>query len=180
MKTKIIDGLIAILSLMIFIVSYFYKIDFQKLIICFISAILFFIFIYEFLKKDIDEGYKIKEERYNPLSDQIMELALLNEENIPIAFWEMYGKSSMVIGLDVGENKVDVNLLNTTYASIIDIEHAVLNYANGNWYIEDLGTKNGTSIVKKDKKKYALTIGKPCLVEKGDIIYISLTKLQLR
>ena len=180
MKTKIIDGLISILSLLIFIVSYFYKTDTQKLIICSISVILFFIFIYKFLKKDRYEKFKIVEESYNPLKNQIMELALLNEENIPIAFWKMYGKSSMVIGLDVGENKVDVNLLNTTYASTIDVEHAVLNYANDKWYIEDLGTKNGTSIVKKDKKKYALTIGKPCLVEKGDIIYISLTKLQLR
>lgn len=180
MKTKIIDGLISILSLLIFIISYSYKTDTQKLIICSISAILFFIFIYNFFRKDENEDFKIKENLYDPLKNQIMELALLNEENIPIAFWEMYGKPSMVIGLDVGENKVDVNLLNTTYASTIDVEHAVLNYANDKWYIEDLGTKNGTSIVKKDKKKYALTIGKPCLVEKGDIIYISLTKLQLR
>ena len=59
MKTKIIDGLISILSLLIFIVSYFYKTDTQKLIICSISVILFFIFIYKFLKKDRDEEFKI-------------------------------------------------------------------------------------------------------------------------
>lgn len=69
MKTKIIDGLISILSLLIFIVSYFYKTDTQKLIICSISVILFFIFIYKFLKKDRYEKFKIVEESYNPLKN---------------------------------------------------------------------------------------------------------------
>lgn len=180
MKRKIIDGLIAIFSLGIFFISYYYKTGIQKSIICLISAVILLVFTYKFFKKDKNDTHNTKQDFYNPLSKQIMELALLNEENQTIAFWGMYGKTSMVIGLDMGENKVDVNLLNTTYASTIDVEHAVLNYANDKWYIEDLGTENGTSIVKKDNKRYALTIGKPCLVEKGDIIYISLTKLQLR
>ncbi len=87
--------------------------------------------------------------------------------------------TSHVIGVDVGENLVTVNLFNTTYASMIDTEHAVLNYTGGQWYVEDTGTKNGTSIVKNDGKKYKLTVAKPCLLEKGDIIYIALTKLKV-
>lgn len=98
---------------------------------------------------------------------------------MPISYWQMYGKSSLVIGLDTGENKVDVNLLNTTYASIIDIEHAVLNYSGGNWYIEDNNSKNGISVKKSDGKKYRINNEKPCFVEKGDIIYISMAKLKL-
>ena len=111
--------------------------------------------------------------------NSVTELALLNEENQEIAFWEMYGKTSLVIGLDIGENKVDVNLLNTTYASTVEKEHAVLNYTGDHWFVEDLGSENGVSILKADGNKYKLTAMKPCLITKGDIIYISLTKLKL-
>lgn len=74
------------------------------------------------------------------------ELSLLNEEGEPLAAWDIYGKNGIVIGRDTGENSVTVDLNNTTYASMIDVEHAVLNYFNGAWYIEDISTKNGVSI----------------------------------
>lgn len=178
MKIKIINGLIAIFSLGIFMTSYLNEVGTRQILFCTISGIMFLIFFFSLFKR------KKPKKSYEPvqpyaLSDQITELALLNDDLKPIAFWGMYGKASLVLGLDVGENQVDVNLLNSTYASTIDVEHAVLNYAGNNWYIEDLGSANGTSVQKRDGKKYKLTIGKPCLLEKGDIIYISLTKLKL-
>ncbi len=107
------------------------------------------------------------------------ELVLLSEEGGHIASWNIYDRNGLVIGRDVGENHVTINLENTTYASMIDIEHAVLNYAGNNWYIEDISSKNGVSIQKKDGKKYKISPGKPCKLELGDIIFIGLTRLQL-
>lgn len=109
----------------------------------------------------------------------LTELVLLGEENDRLASWNIYGKNGLVIGRDVGENSVSVNLENSTYASMIDVEHAVLNYSGDGWYIEDISEKNGVSIQKQDGRKYKLTYGKPCKLEKGDIIYIALARLQI-
>lgn len=112
---------------------------------------------------------------------KVNELVLLSEENTELASWNLYGKISLVIGRDIGENHVDVNLNHVTYASMIDMEHAVLNYSDGNWYIEDIGSKNGLSIQKiQDGRKYRLSADQPCLLDKGDIIYVGLTRLLIR
>lgn len=108
------------------------------------------------------------------------ELVLLNEEGGGLASWDIYGKNGIVIGRDVGENQVTVNLDHTAYASMIDVEHAVLNYSKDTWYVEDISSKNGVSVQKSDGRKYRLSYGKPCRLEQGDIVYIGLAGLQLR
>lgn len=72
-----------------------------------------------------------------------------------------------------------VNLENSAYASMIDVEHAVLNYSGDSWYIEDISERNGVSIQKQDGRKYKLAYGKPCRLEKGDIVCVALTRLQI-
>lgn len=109
----------------------------------------------------------------------LTELVLLGEENDRLASWNIYGKNGIVIGRDVGENQVSVDLDGSVYASMIDVEHAVLNYSGDNWYIEDISEKNGVSIQKQDGRKYKLSYGKPCRLEKGDVICIALAKLQI-
>ena len=39
---------------------------------------------------------------------------------------------------------LDSRKKNTDYAGTVDSEHAVMNYSNGSWYIEDLDSENGT------------------------------------
>ncbi|MCI9297630.1 MAG: FHA domain-containing protein [Lachnospiraceae bacterium] len=107
------------------------------------------------------------------------ELVLLDEEGKRITSWNIYGKNGLVIGRDTGENHVNVNLDQTAYAGMIDVEHAVLNYSGNNWYIEDISSQNGVSVQKRDGKKYRIAYGKPCRMEKGDIIHIGMTRLQL-
>lgn len=107
------------------------------------------------------------------------ELILLGEDGTKAAAWNIYGKNGVVIGRDVGENQVTVDLNDTAYASMIDIEHAVLNYSGDCWYIEDVSEKNGISIEKADGRKYKIAYGKPCRLERGDIIHIALTRLQI-
>lgn len=118
-------------------------------------------------------------EEFQPPKDTVTELVLLAEDNTRLATWGLYGKNGLVIGRDVGENQVSVNLEETTYASMIDVEHAVLNYSGDAWYIEDISEKNGISVQKADGRRYKLAYGKPCKVEYGDIIYVALTRLQV-
>ena len=77
-----------------------------------------------------------------PPAAKVTEVQLLNEEGQTLATWPLYGKVSMVIGRDVRENQVDINLASSTYASMVDVEHAVLNYTGGSWYVEDLDRKS--------------------------------------
>lgn len=116
-----------------------------------------------------------------PPTAKVTEVLLLNEEDQTLATWSLYGKVSMVIGRDVGENQVDINLMPSTYASTVEVEHAVLNYTGGSWYVEDLGSKNGVSVQSsKDGRKYKLASDQPCKLDAGDIIYIGLARLLIR
>ena len=115
-----------------------------------------------------------------PVGAAIRQLLLLNEEDKPVALWELSGKTSVVIGKDLRENQVDVDLSRSAYASMIDVEHAVLNYAGGCWYVEDLDSRNGVVLQKKtDGRKYKLSADQPCKVELGDIVLLGLAKLEL-
>lgn len=117
----------------------------------------------------------------NPLNPDsaLTEVVLLGEDDSRLASWNIYGKNGIVIGRDVGENQVTIDLNDSVYASMIDVEHAVLNYSGGNWYIEDISEKNGVCIQKQDGRKYKLAYGKPCKLEKRDVIYVALTRLQI-
>ena len=113
-------------------------------------------------------------------SKSISTISLLNKNGEIIFSWELYGKTSAVIGKDIGENVVDIDLGKNPYASMIDIQHAVLNYADGNWYIEDLDSHNGISIKKLgDNKIYKLSSLQPCKLDFGDIIFIGMCQLKL-
>lgn len=64
-------------------------------------------------------------------SELITEIILLSEEDNELMAWDLYGKTAMVIGRDVKENQVDINLGGSPYASMVEIEHAVLNFPQG-------------------------------------------------
>ena len=72
----------------------------------------------------------------------------------PVSVWDLYGRTAMLIGRDVGENDVDVNLDNTVYAGMIDVEHAVLNYTAGSWYVEDLNSRNERWSLRTARMRY--------------------------
>lgn len=114
-----------------------------------------------------------------PPQSALTELVLLSEEDGHLFRWNIYGRNGVVIGRDIGENQVTVNLNETTYASMIDVEHAVLNYSGGDWFVEDISERNGVSVQKRDGRRYKLSYGKPCKLECGDIIFIALTRLQI-
>ena len=104
-------------------------------------------------------------------------LVLLDEENRAISEWNIAGKTSLLIGRDTRREDVDINLANTAFGGLVDRQHAVLNYTAGQWYIEDLDSTNGIRIQKPDGRIYEVSKTQPCQVEKGDILFIGLTKL---
>ena len=95
--------------------------------------------------------------------------------------WYCEGVRSFLIGKSTIDNEVDIDLADTYYMEYISPNHAVLNYAEGYWYIEDLNSKNGVGI-KKRGEEYALRL-KPMTsykIDEGDVIYISKAKLFVR
>ena len=103
---------------------------------------------------------------------------VLDEEGNEISAWHIGGKTSLLIGRDEHKENVDINLQNTEYGGMADRQHAVLNYAAGQWYIEDLGSRNGVRIQDaKDGKVYQVSREHPCRINAGDIIFIGNTRL---
>ena len=121
------------------------------------------------------------EEDTTPIERHITGIELLSDTGEKIAFWDLYQRVSAVIGKDLRENHVDIDLSKSEYCSTVDLHHAVLNFAGGNWYVEDLGSRNGVTVQKVvDGRKYKLDRNQPCRLEYGDILLIGLCKLKLR
>jgi hypothetical protein len=108
-------------------------------------------------------------------------IELVNEDNEIIRTWDIGEKISFLIGKNTIDEHVFIDLNSSIYSTLIENNHAVLNYAAGKWYIEDLSSRSGVSIQKiDDNKKYRIVKDTPCELKKGDIIFISKVKLLLK
>jgi len=181
---RVLDFMIACIGLAVIAIAWFYleRSSAQILLIIIVAVVVIFFLIKAVLdKKGSPDSLRTGMERIPSETDLITELVLLSEEETELSSWDLYGKTAMVIGRDVKENHVDVDLNGVAYASMIGVEHAVLNYSSGSWYIESLGNENGISIQKaKDGRKYKLSADTPCKLDKGDCIFIGLTRLLIR
>lgn len=122
-----------------------------------------------------------KKEMQRKEKTQAKSLVLINEEGDTLLEWSLAGKTALIIGKSTEKEKVDIDLECSAYAQMISKQHAVLNYTDGGWYIDDIDSKNGTRV----KKLYQNSIMDVKLVgtvevECGDIIYIANTMLQLK
>ena len=150
-----------------------------KMLLTFFGVGVFFhsvIILYrELKKKDFSRSQKIFDKK--KVIDKII---LLNKDGEEVFNWDLYGKSSAIIGKDLGDNLVDIDLSQNPYSAMIDAEHAVLNYTAGNWYIEDLSSQNGISIQKLGQtKSYKLSSTQPCKLDFGDVIFIGMCRLKV-
>lgn len=141
-----------------------------------------FVFFLLALKDNELSGWSVGRERMDLPTDVkiIKETVLLSEEDTELMVWDMYGKTAMVIGRDEKENHVDIDLSQSPYAGMVDVEHAVLNFSAGQWFAEDLGSRNGLNIKKSDGKLYKLSTGIPCRMERGDCLYVGQNRLLFR
>ncbi|MBD5393466.1 MAG: FHA domain-containing protein [Lachnospiraceae bacterium] len=174
-----LDIAILISSITGMILSYVYLENFIEkrisLLILGATGILFFVLAV------MDSSRSDRIGKHGSGRKEISEILLLSEEGHITAVWDIYGKAAVVFGKDERENQVDVNLKNTDYSGTVDGEHAVMNYSNGSWYIEDLDSENGTRIQKGGEgQKYKVSSREPCQVEKNDIIYLGLAPVKIR
>lgn len=122
-----------------------------------------------------------QKEADNRVKRRIQSIVLINEEGTALTEWSMVGKSAMVIGKGTEKEAVDIDLSGSAFAQMISKQHAVLNYTENGWCIDDIDSKNGTR-VKKINRNAILDLKLVGTVELGvgDIIYIANTMLQLR
>lgn len=102
----------------------------------------------------------------------ISALTLLGEDGRPIRIWDMTGKVGLLIGKSSEEVQVDIDLSETDYHTYIDPEHAILNYNDSGWWLQDTSSRNGISIIRQGNE---LALGRraPARLEPGDIICVA-------
>ena len=114
-------------------------------------------------------------------NNQIKKIIVKDENDYDIKTWDVGRANSILIGKKLHTNKVDVDLTNSIYSSLVSRVHGVLNRVEDIWYYEDLGSKNGSGIEKKsDRRKIKLKPNRAIKVESGDIIHIATTKILIK
>lgn len=95
--------------------------------------------------------------------------------------WYAGGAKSFLVGKSTAVTEVDIELGQTHASSYISNEHAILNYSQGDWYIEDLESRNGVGIKRKmDEHVFRIQPLTAYKINEGDIIYISKVKILVR
>lgn len=122
-----------------------------------------------------------KEEKVEFDQTRVNKLVLLDNEGESLKEWYIQGITSMLIGKSSVEHEADIDLSDVEYASLISKEHAVLNYSEGSWFIEDFDSENGVGIRKLgERSTNKLSSDKPSEIGFGDVIYIANTRILVK
>lgn len=181
---NIVDNLIwAVIGALIIVVveldtSATNKIIFISVIAVF--ACLYMWFIYHKAVGQIQVATPIQETN-STHKKHISKIVMLNEENQVLKQWSVYGKAGVLIGRNTPNSSVDIDLSNTALEALVSDEHALLNYTNGSWYVEDNDSEQGTAVQKVGENEVIyLNKSEPMRLNLGDIIFIGKTILQVR
>lgn len=68
--------------------------------------------------------------------------------------WSLQSKTALIIGKSNGKDNVDVDLSGSAVADMVSKQHAVLNYTDNGWYIDDIDSKNGTRVKKNTRARF--------------------------
>ena len=116
-----------------------------------------------------------------PAMARISYVALIGEQGNELLKWSLEGKTAIVIGKGTEAEPVDIDLSGSAMAQMISKQHAVLNYTDNGGYVEDIDSRNGTRVKKKNQSALLdVKLVGAVEVEAGDIIYIANAMLQLR
>lgn len=116
-----------------------------------------------------------------PVMARISYVALIGEQGNELLKWSLEGKTAIVIGKGTEAEPVDIDLSGSAMAQMISKQHAVLNYTDNGWYVDDIDSRNGTRVKKKNQSALLdVKLVGAVEVEAGDIIYIANAMLQLR
>lgn len=169
-----IDILIMTIFLIFIVLAFLPSINWMIRVASGISILFFSIVYIVIIKESKQKCIEIPElEEKAAKHLYISSLLLLNEDKSLLKEWNIYGKISLIIGRNLGEAKVDIDLSDVASAAMIAEEHAVMNYCNGHWYIENNCKESAIEIQKLDEaQKNILLEDEPCQLYRGDTIYI--------
>ncbi|MCL2767085.1 MAG: FHA domain-containing protein [Peptococcaceae bacterium] len=146
-----------------------------------LSAVLIYYLNFEI--KHLADYYKTSDITPHPvISQEASLLVLLAEDASQVKSWDISNRVGLVIGRSHEDAVVDIDLSGTEYFSLISNEHAVLNFIDKGWLLTDVGSKNGTSLIRDgSENKLLLTPGEPVPIKPGDIILLAEeTRLAIR
>lgn len=122
-----------------------------------------------------------KREQYEKNKQPASKVVLLNEEGTALMEWSLQRQTSLIIGKSSDKEPVDIDLSGSAAAQMISKQHAVLNYTENGWFIDDIDSKNGTRVKKVSQNAIMdVKLVGAIEVERGDIIYIASTMLQIQ
>lgn len=122
-----------------------------------------------------------KREQYEKNRQPATKVVLLNEEGTALMEWGLQSQTSLIIGKSTDKEPVDIDLSGSAVAQMISKQHAVLNYTDKGWFIDDIDSKNGTRVKKASQNAIMdVKLVGAIEVERGDIIYIASTMLQIQ
>lgn len=127
------------------------------------------------------QGVNANTTKDSRMANKVSNIVLLGEQMNVLLQWPLNGKTAIVIGKGTTQEPVDIDLSETAMAQMVSKQHAVLNYTDNGWYIDDVDSKNGTRVRKRNQSALLdVKLVGAVEVEAGDIIYIANTMLQLR
>lgn len=122
-----------------------------------------------------------KKEQHERNKTGAKKVVLINEEGQTLMEWSLERKTSLIIGKTADGEEVDIDLSGSAVAQMISKQHAVLNYTEKGWYVDDIDSKNGTRVKKLTQNSIMdVKLVGAIEVEAGDIIYIASTMLQIQ
>ena len=119
------------------------------------------------------------EDKREVAKNNITHVILKNEDGYDTKIWAVGKANSLIIGKTT-RIRVDIDLSNTAYSTLISRNHAILNRTDKGWYIEDLSSRNGTGVKTYEDNRKIKIGSSPVKVQSGDIIYIATTALLLK
>ena len=170
MQTKLIIAIDWLIFLLLILIVVFLNINEHHLIKQIFVGILLIVWIVYLVKKYYKRRPKSK----------VKTIQLLNELEVVVKEWYIRDEQGLLIGKNFQNQLVDIDLTDSDYAVLVEKQHAALNRVNGKWYLEDLGSRNGTGIKAANSSQIQrLKEDEVILVDPGDRIYIAKTILQL-
>ncbi len=110
--------------------------------------------------------------------DVISKLLLLDDEGGIMKEWHLLGRPSLLIGRSYKNEEVDIDLSDQQYAVLVSQQHAVINCADGIWYIEDVSSANGIGVRRRTSTDIVkIRNDRPYKLANGDVIFIGKIKL---
>ena len=125
-------------------------------------------------------GYLVLKYYKRKVKSKIKTIQLLNEREEVIKEWYIRDEQGLLIGKNFQNQWVDIDLTVADYAVLIEKQHAALNCVDGKWFLEDLGSRNGTGVKAVQTSQIKRLVPEEVIpVYPGDRIYVAKTILQL-